>query len=141
MDGAQLKWLEEHLDSSGAGRHIILCHALLLAHNPTRSGTKPYLSRDEQLQKIVDAHSNVLFISGHTHISMENGGCVEQDAERNNIYINDGSIRPTTVLKEDGKAELESGDGNLVELELREGQITVTGVSQHSGRILFRGVY
>ncbi len=106
----------------------------LLAHNPKRSDTKPYLSWDEQLQKIVDAHRNIIFISGHTHISMENGSCVEQDTERNNIYIDDGSIRLTTVLKEDRKAEMESGEGNLVELEIREKQITVTGVSLRTGQ-------
>ncbi len=136
-DGAQLKWLENHLDSSDAEWHILLCHAPLLAHNPKRSDTKPYLSRDEQLQKIVDAHKNIIFISGHTHISMERGGCVEHDAAHGNIYINDGSIRPTTVLREDGKVETESGGGNLVELEFREGQITITGVSQRTGQELF----
>lgn len=138
VDGAQLKWLESHMNGSDAEWHIILCHAPLLAHNPKRSDTKPYLSRDEHLQKIVDAHRNIIFISGHTHVSMENGGCVEQDVERNNIFINDGSIRPTTVLKEDGKAELESGDGNLVELEPSEEQLTVTGVSLRTGQKFLR---
>lgn len=141
VDGAQLKWLEAHLNGSDATWHIILCHAPLLAHNPKRSDTKPYLSRDERLQNIVDAHRNILFISGHTHISMENGSCVEHDTARNNVYINDGSIRPTTVLKEDGKGSPESGDGNLVELKLREGHITVTGVSLPGGRLLFQGIY
>ncbi len=132
-DGRQLKWLEDYLDSSDAVWHIILCHAPLSAHNPKHNDRKPYLSRDEQLQEIMDAHKNIVFISGHTHISMENGGCVEYDVERNNIYINDGSIRPTTALQEDGKARIESRDGNLVELELSENQITVTGVSLRTG--------
>lgn len=138
--GDQLRWLENHLNNSDAEWHILLCHAPLLAHNPKHSDTKPYLSRDEQLQKIVDAHRNIIFISGHTHISMESGGCVEHDTECNNIYINDGSIRPTTVLKKDGKAEPESGDGNLVELEFREGQITIAGVSLRTGQKLFENV-
>lgn len=77
----------------------------------------------------MDAHKNIIFISGHTHISMENDGCVEYDMERGNIYINDGSIRPTTVLKEDEKEGFKNRDGNLVELELSEDQITVSGVS------------
>ncbi len=136
MYGGQLKWLEAHLNRSDAEWHILLCHAPLLAHNPKRSDTKPYLSRDEQLQKNMDANENILFISSHTHISMESGGCVEHDGARNNIYINDGSIHPTTVLKEDGKVETESGDGNLVELEFREGQITITGVSLCTGQNL-----
>lgn len=136
-DGAQLRWLEDRLNSSDVGWHILLCHAPLLAHNPKRSDHKPYLSRDGQLQRIMDAHRNIIFISGHTHISMESGGCVEHDVARNNIYINDGSIRPTTVLKEDGKAVPESGDGNLVELEFNEDQITVTGVSLRTGQKYF----
>lgn len=138
VDGAQLKWLEDHLDSSGPGWHIVLCHAPLLAHNPKRSDTKPYLSRDGQLQRIVDTHRNIIFISGHTHISMENGGCVEHDAERNNIYINAGSIRPTTVLKEDGTPEPESGDGNIVELYTGENMAIVSALSVKTGRQIFR---
>lgn len=139
VDGAQLKWLETHLDGSDAGRHILLCHAPLLAHNPKRGDTKPYLSRDEHLQRIVDAHTNIVFLSGHTHISMQTpGGCVEYDRQRNNLYINDGSIRPTTVLKEDGTPKQESADGNVVELKLWESRIRVTGVSVRSGQTLFQ---
>ena len=142
VDGAQLKWLEAHLDGSDAGRHILLCHAPLLAHNPKRGDTKPYLSRDGQLQRIVDAHTNILFLSGHTHISMETpGGCVAYDRQRSNLYINDGSIRPTTVLKADGTPERESADGNLVKLEIRESQISVIGVSVRDGRTLCQDIF
>lgn len=92
------------------------CHAPLLAHNPKRSDTKPYLSRDEHLQKIMDAHGNILFISGHTHISMESPvNCVEHDEARNNIYINDGSVRPTTLLTEDGRPEEKAAERKTTE--------------------------
>lgn len=141
-DGAQLKWLEQHLDNSDATWHIILCHAPLLAHNPKRSDTKPYLSRDEQLQKIVDAHKNIIFISGHTHVSMESPiGCVEYEEVQNNVYINDGSIRPTTLLSADGFPEAEPADGNVVELLIGEEQTTVTGISMKSGQRIARGHY
>ena len=134
-DGAQLKWLEQHLDNSNARWHIILCHAPLLAHNPKRSDTKPYLSRDEQLQKIIDAHENIIFISGHTHVSMESPiGCVEHDEARNNIYINDGSIRPTTLLTAEGLPEAEPADGNVVELRIEDNRIKITVVSTKSGQ-------
>lgn len=133
-DGAQLKWLESHLESSAAKWHIILCHAPLLAHNPKRSDTKPYLSRDEQLQKIIDAHENIIFISGHTHVSMESPmGCVEHDEVLNNIYINDGSIRPTTLLTEEGLPEAEPAGGNIVELEIAGTIITITARSVTDG--------
>lgn len=139
-DGAQLKWLEQHLDNSDARWHIILCHAPLLAHNPKRSDTKPYLSRDEKLQSIVDAHKNIIFISGHTHVSMESPTrCVQQDGE--NLYINDGSIRPTTLLSAEGLPEAEPADGNVVELLIGESRTTVTGISVKSGQKIARGHY
>ena len=141
-EGAQLKWLEQHLVSSNAKWHIILCHAPLLAHNPKRSDTKPYLSRDEHLQRIIDAHKNIIFISGHTHVSMESPvGCVECDILRNNIYINDGSIRPTTLLTEEGLPEAEPADGNVVELLIGENQTTVTGIYMKTGQRIARGHY
>lgn len=140
QNGAQLNWLENHLNTSDAHWHIILCHAPLLAHNPKRSDTKPYLSRDEQLQRIVDAHKNILFISGHTHVSMESpAGCVEHDKARNNVYINDGSIRPTTLLNAEGLPGAEPADGNMVELLIEENRITVTGISVQTGQKIAQG--
>ena len=140
--GAQLVWLEGRLTASDAGRHILLCHAPLLAHNPKRGDTKPYLSRDTQLQKIVDAHRNILFISGHTHISMEspvNG--VEHDEARNNIYLNDGSIRPTTRLTADGRPEAEPADGTVSELLLEERQVKITAISTKTSQSVFCGQF
>lgn len=134
-DGAQLNWLEKHLEASDARWHIILCHAPLLAHNPKRSDTKPYLSRDEKLQSILNYHRNVIFISGHTHVSMESPvRCVEYDGMHHNLYINDGSIRPTTKLTEDGLPEAEPADGNVVELLVEKQQIVVTGISVKNGK-------
>lgn len=141
-DGAQLKWLEQHLDNSNARWHIVLCHAPLLAHNPKRSDTKPYLSRDEQLQSILDAHRNIIFVSGHTHVSMESPvECVEQDSAHNNIYINDGSIRPTTKMTEDGMPEAEPANGNVVELLIEENQVVVTAFSTKTERSLYKGQF
>lgn len=133
-DGAQLKWLEDHLNAGDAHWHIILCHAPLLAHNPKRSDTKPYLSRDAHLQRILDSHKNIIFISGHTHVSMESPrGCVEHDEARNIIYINDGSIRPTTLLSAEGLPEAEPAGGNVVELEIAGTSITITARSVTDG--------
>lgn len=141
-DGTQLKWLEKHLDNSDAPWHIVLCHAPLLAHNPKRSDTKPYLSRDDHLQRIIDAHKSIIFISGHTHVSMESPtDCVEHDKARNNIYINDGSIRPTTLLTAEGLPEAEPAEGNVVELLIGKQQIAVTGISMKTGQRISRGHY
>lgn len=134
-DGAQLKWLEHHLANSDATWHIVLCHAPLLAHNPKRSDTKPYLSRDDHLQRIIDAHKSIIFISGHTHVSMESPtDCVEHDKARNNIYINDGSIRPTTLLTAEGLPEAEPAEGNVVELLIENDRIKINFVSTKTGQ-------
>lgn len=136
-DGAQLKWLEQYLNDSNTRWHIVMCHAPLLSHNPKRCDTKPYLSRDEKLQRIVDSHDNIIFISGHTHVSMESpGACVEHDTVRNNFYINGGSIRPTTLLQSDGKPEIHPADGNVVELLLDTDGLTVTALSLNTGKAI-----
>lgn len=141
-DGDQLKWLETHLSTSKAQWHIILCHAPLLTHNPKRSDTKPYLSRDEKLQGIIDAHQNIIFVSGHTHVSMESSvGCVEHDEGRNNFYINDGSIRPTTVLTAEGLPETEPAAGNVVDLSFLENQMVVSVRSMDDAAVLLQKRY
>lgn len=142
QDGAQLDWLQNHLDTSDTAWHIVLCHAPLLAHNPKRSDTKPYLSRDEKLQSIIDAHRNIIFLSGHTHVSMENMfGCVEHDAARNNIYINDGSVRPTTLLDTQGRAVGDPAEGNVVKLLIDGHQAMIEGISINTQQTISRHSY
>lgn len=133
---AQFRWLEHHLNHSDAPWHILLCHAPLLSHNPKRTD-RPYLHRDKQLQEILNAHQNVIFLSGHTHVSMESAiPCVEYDESRNHIYINDGSIRPTTLLQQDGRPAQSPTDGNVVELLLEGNQLTVTAWSVRTAQPL-----
>lgn len=142
QDGDQLKWLQTHLDTGDARWHILLCHAPLLAHNPKRSDTKPYLSRDEKLQHILDTHRNILFLSGHTHVSMESAvGCVEYDQGHSNIYINDGSIRPTTLLTSQGLPEAEPACGNVVQLGVSAEGITVTVCAVNDGSVILEETF
>lgn len=141
-NGLQLKWLASYLKESDAMWHIVMCHAPLLAHNPKRSERKPYLSRDDQLQTIIDAHRNIIFLSGHTHICMGSAKeCVEWDEARHNIYINDGSIRPTTVLREDGTPAAEPGSGNIAELKISSDQVTITAISVTNSAAIPKGEY
>lgn len=119
-DGQQLCYLEERLLNSKAKRHIIMCHAPLIAHNPQRSiGMPPYFPKkyDTQLQDIVNRFGNVIFLSGHTHLTP----FVEFDKAYNNLYINDGSICPTTV--KDGNGD--TMQGNVTELELLSDGVNV----------------
>ena len=64
--------------------------------------------------------------------------CVEYDALRNNYYINDGSIRPTTVLTADGLSAEEPADGNIVELYIHEDGLLITAISATTGEEIFR---
>lgn len=126
--GRQLKWLEEYLEQSTAVWHVILCHAPLAAHGfLKRSGVShPYLSRDQELQQILDRHRNVLFFSGHTHISpaVWEGAC-DTDLERRHLYVNAGSICKTTLRNNVEQLSEEWADGNIVEVRIQGEEVEV----------------
>ncbi|MCH5187031.1 MAG: metallophosphoesterase [Oscillospiraceae bacterium] len=142
--GEQLRWLEAHLDSEGGARwRIILCHAPLIAHNPQRppSGT-PYFGRNKALQSIINSHRGIIFVSGHTHISPNDySGCVEFDCSNRNIYINDGSICPTTYKSKEPLAAAEWTDGVVTDLVLGSSTVEVCARSLADGRKIARGYY
>ena len=94
--GEQMTFLETELEKRGCPSHVILCHPPLAAHNPQKG--RPYLpaEQDARLQRILDEHPHVLFISGHTHLYPE----IEPEDEYGNIYINDGSVCPTQSKKQ-----------------------------------------
>ncbi len=143
-DPEQLFWLDRHLTDTKAAWHVVLCHAPLLSHNPQRRrpGDMPYFSRDGQLQKILEAHRNILFLSGHTHISMNClTGCVETDRERRILYVNGGSVRTTTLKPEEPLRPREWTDGNMLWLDLTPSQAEITAASLVSGRRIDRGYY
>lgn len=142
-DNAQLEWLMQHLPESKAKRHIILCHAPLRLHHPYHAENgECYLSRDSVLQRIIDEqNSEVIFLSGHTHCSMNClEGCVEV-AERSQLYINAGSIRPTTLRADEALQPECWTDGNVVELLIGKNQTTVTGISMRNEQRIARGHY
>ncbi len=118
--GQQLTYLESTLSESMAKRHIIMCHAPLIEHNPQRNGNMPpYFSKEQdgRLQDIIDKFGHVIFLSGHTHITPS----VEFDEAFNNLYINDGSICPTTVKGGNG----DTRQGNVTELELLSDRLNI----------------
>ena len=140
----QLPWLDRHLADRPAAWHIVLCHGPLLAHNPQRRrpNDMPYFSRDGQLQRIIQDHRNILFLSGHTHISVNClAGCVETDRERNILYINGGSVRATTLKPEEPLQDREWTQGNMFWLDLAPGFAEITAVSLASGKRIARGYY
>lgn len=140
-DGEQTDWLEAFLKDKD--RSIVLCHAPLLRHNPVRRvGEAPYLSRDGRIGQIVDGARNVIFISGHTHISInELPGCVDSDAQNGNIYINDSSVTATALRTPESPADWKWLDGAVLELAIsaRSAQLCARGVSH--GERYPRGMY
>lgn len=140
----QLPWLDKHLTDTAASWHVVLCHGPLLAHNPQRRrpNDMPYFSRDGQLQQIIEAHRNILFLSGHTHISMNClTGCVETDRKRSILYVNGGSVRATALKPEEALQPKEWTDGNMLWLDLAPGRAEIMAVSLVSGKRIARGYY
>ena len=64
--------------------------------------------------------------------------CVEYEESRNHIYINDGSIRPTTLLQQVGRPAQKPADENIVELLLDRNQLTLTAYSSKTAEPLPR---
>lgn len=128
--GVQIDFLQKRFDASSCRYHIVMCHPPLIAHNPQRTtDTASYIVReqDTRLQKIVDENKNIIFLSGHTHVLPT----IEFDEAHGNLYVNDGSICPTTVK---GK-EAATQQGNVTLLEISEAKISVIIKGIHSDRI------
>ena len=134
--GQQLLFLKERLNQSAAQYHIVLCHPPLIAHNPQRTeDMSPYIvkEQDQRLQEIINTHHNVIFISGHTHIFPE----LDFDAPHQNLYINNGSICPTTP--KDDSAKTVQGNVTLIEINGKYVSATVRGI--HTGKIFANNTY
>lgn len=119
--GEQLDWLERRLNETRAPRCVILCHAPLLLSNPLREAGQgaPYFSRNDRLQRILDAHRNLIFLSGHTHISpLAMRECAKRDDSNGNWYFNLGSVCKPELKGAQEAPEWK--DGNIVHLRIAE---------------------
>ena len=128
--GEQIAFLQKKLNVSRAKYHIVMCHPPLIAHNPQRTADMtPYIASEQnnRLQKIIDENKRIIFISGHTHVSPD----IEFDAVHNNLYINDGSICPTSTKNSVNKTQ----QGNVIMLEIKEGGVLVTVKGIHNEKI------
>ncbi len=135
----QIQWLDDYLTSSAAKWHIILCHTPLQQNLPERGC---YLSRDEHLQAVLDAHRNTVFLSGHTHLSPNlNSGLAQWDGQRHNAQINCGSIRPTELGREGALAPAQWVDGNTLELTLTDHSVRIRMWAIHENKWIARGNY
>ena len=134
--GQQLAFLQEKLNTSSSKYHIVMCHPPLIAHNPQRTtDMASYIVReqDTRLQEIIDENKNVIFLLGHTHVSPS----LEYDEIHSNLYINDGSLCPTTVKGTDSITQ----QGNIAILEISENEISVIAKGIHDGKIFIEKQY
>ena len=142
-DGAQLDWLERHLEAdSDADWHIIQCHAPLLRHNPNRNTGNPYLDKNSRLQELLDRNGRILFLSGHTHVSpnvIQGGG--ELDEKTGNLYLDCGSVVATDTGGETGLMSPDWKDGCITELSVSRGEVQVCMRSIETGIRYPRGCY
>lgn len=142
-EGSQVDWLEKHLeDNADADWHLIQCHAPLLKHNPNRNTGNPYLDKNKRLQEILDHCGNVIFLSGHTHVSpnvIRGGG--EQDEKTGNIYLDCGSVVATDTGGEEGLMAPDWKDGCITEMSVYPNGIDITIRSIESGMNYPRGYY
>lgn len=138
-DGAQIRYLQSSLERYPNRLHLVLCHAPLMAHNPQKEG-RAYFNRNPELQKLLDHHKNVIFLSGHTHISLNSPGNPIQFDGRN-LYINDGSVCPTDLMTKEDQIPACFTDGNLLWLNIWEKEIYIAAQSRNSGEWISRGCY
>ena len=140
----QLKWLSHKLEENKHKKYQIICsHAPLIAHNPQRkTDGQPYFDSDTRLQNLIDSHENLIFVSGHTHFSPNNlQGNVDYDEQRNNIYIDAGSVCRTTYKSNEDFAEKEWTDGVITELDIYENGVEINYYGIHTDKKFARGYY
>ena len=141
-EGSAIDWLEEHLASTPASWHLILCHAPLLAHNPNRTIGSPYLDKNKRLQELIDQNGRIIFLSGHTHVSPNLlRGNVEYDKEHGNLYLDAGSVVATDTSGEEGLLSPDWKDGCVTELSIGRDTAEICISSIESGRRYPRGHY
>lgn len=141
-DGTQVDWLEEHLASTAASWHIILCHAPMLKHNPNRTEGAPYLDKNKRIQEILDRNRRIIFINGHTHVSPNVLlGNAEYDEARQNIYLDCASVVATDTSGEAGLMSPDWKDGCITELLVTKDEVEIRMRSINSGISFPRGYY
>lgn len=144
-ENRQLLWLDDRLiRTKEIPWHFILCHAPLTHHNPKRmyEPFKPYLGSDRALQSIIDNYQHIIFLTGHTHLTLNDpNGCVEWDKLHQNLYINDGTIRRTDEVKEEPLQPIEWRSGTVLQIVLTPEELEIKTVSVYSGKKHARGYY
>lgn len=95
-------WLTAELEKSRNERFSILVnHIPLSQHNLGRGKLdRVFMAGNNKLQKVIDRFSNVIYISGHTHYSLDSAYPSAEQDENGNIYINASSVGNAQVAPE-----------------------------------------
>ena len=96
FDEEQALWLEGELENSrSAAWRIVVNHLPLAAHVLGTPKQKAFMAGNTRLQKILDSHRRIIYVSGHTHNRIDSVyPSAEQDAF-GNLYLNAGSVGNT----------------------------------------------
>jgi len=140
-DGGQLCWLEDRLDQKDGGWKIVLCHAPVLKGHPQRKpGQQPYFNMDQKLQSAIDRHRNVIFLSGHTHLSCNcPEGCVT--ARDGNIFANLASLCPTALNSREPICPPSWTEPTVHQIRVSDSEVEFTARMLKDGRRFARGYY
>lgn len=130
----QLKWLDERLSESDGDRfRIVMSHFPLNSYIPGLAGRrkKSFVRDSLKQQKILEKHKNILFISGHTHYSLDSDSpSVLFDSENRIAYMNTasvGNVIPNQKEVRNGEAENASGSMGLYVMVF-ESTIQIKGI-------------
>lgn len=130
----QLNWLDEQLTQSNNDRfRIVVSHFPLNGYVPGRTSRKQmnYVRDSSKQQRILEKHHNILFVSGHTHFTLDSDSpSVLFDDEHKIAYLNTASVGnaiPNAKKVKSGEAENVSGSMGLI-VNVFEKHIVISGI-------------
>ena len=90
------QWLEAQLSQSeGEGWRIVVNHLPLGNHVLGTPKQKVFMAGDTRLQNVLNRHGRVIYVSGHTHNSLDSVYPSAVRDTRGNIYLNAASVGNT----------------------------------------------
>lgn len=112
---------------------VVMIHFPLNSYTPGLAGRrqKSFVRDSLKQQKILEKHKNILFISGHTHYSLDSDSpSVLFDTDNQNAYVNTDSVEnviPNQKEVRNGEAENVSGSMWLY-VRVFESTIKIDGI-------------
>lgn len=137
---AQLEWLDERLTQSDNDRfRVVMSHFPLNNFVPGRTSKKQtsYVRDSLKQQRVLEKHNNILFVSGHTHFTLDSDSLsVLVDEEHKIAYLNTasvGNVAPNQNRVKPGEGKKTSGSMGLC-IEIFEDGIRINGIDFQTGK-------